>query len=111
LEIEEVPAFWEDRLFSDEGKFVPFQVGNVTFFGSNPCQRCVVITRNSETGESYPKFQKEFVSKRQESIPDWTNLSRFNHFYRLTLNTKVPATEAGKQLKIGDEILFPITNN
>jgi uncharacterized protein len=104
LEIEGVSAFWEDRLFANEGQFVPFQVGNVAFLGSNPCQRCVVITRNPETGESYPKFQKEFIAKRQETLPAWANLSRFNHFYRLTLNTRVPATEAGKELQIGDAV-------
>jgi uncharacterized protein YcbX len=104
LEIDGVPAFWEDRLFTDEDRFVPFQVGDVNFLGSNPCQRCVVITRNPQTGESYPQFQKQFILKRQETLPAWANSSRFNHFYRLTINTKVAASEENKQLKIGDAI-------
>jgi uncharacterized protein YcbX len=104
LELEGVPAFWEDKLFGDREQLVPFQVGDVLFEGSNPCQRCIVITRNPETGASYPQFQKTFIAKRQATIPAWTNLSRFNHYYRLTINTKVPASEAGKQLHIGSEV-------
>jgi uncharacterized protein len=104
LEIDGVPAFWEDRLFTDEGQFVPFQIGDVNFLGSNPCQRCVVITRNTQTGESYPKFQKQFILKRKETLPSWANSSRFNHFYRLTINTRVATSEVNKQLKIGDAI-------
>ncbi|MFO0542716.1 MAG: MOSC domain-containing protein, partial [Pseudanabaena sp.] len=30
--------------------------------------------------------------------------SRFNHCYRLALNTRIPLTEAGKILKIGDSV-------
>ncbi|MFB2876728.1 MOSC domain-containing protein [Floridanema aerugineum] len=104
LEINGVPPFWEDRLFGNEGEVVKFQIGEVIFEGINPCQRCIVPTRNSLTGESYPNFQKLFSEKRRETLPNWVNSSRFNHFYRLSLNTKIPASEAGKILRLGDEI-------
>jgi uncharacterized protein len=104
IEIGGVPPFWEDQLFADDGEIVQFKIGEVLFEGINPCQRCIVPTRNSQTGENYPNFQKLFSQKRQETLPSWVNLSRFNHFYRLSVNTKIPASEAGKMVQVGDEI-------
>jgi uncharacterized protein YcbX len=104
LEIDGVPAFWEDQLFGEVGQLVPFQMGDVVLNGSNPCQRCVVPMRDSLRGDRYPNFQKTFITKRQETLPEWTARQRFNHFYRLTVNTKVTASEAGKTIQIGDEI-------
>lgn len=104
IEIGGVPPFWEDQLFADAGEIVQFKIGEVLFEGINPCQRCIVPTRNSQTGESYPNFQKVFSQKRQETLPSWVKLSRFNHFYRLSVNTKITASEAGKMLRVGDEI-------
>lgn len=104
IEINGVPPFWEDQLFSNPKEIVQFQIGEVTFHGINPCQRCVVPTRNPFTGESYTHFQKVFSEKRQETLPSWVNPSYFKHFYRLSINTKVPASEAEKAIKIGDEV-------
>ncbi len=104
IEISGVPAFWEDRLFAEAGQTVDFQIGDVKFMGVNPCQRCVVITRDSQTGEAYPNFQKTFVTKRRETLPEWTERSRFNHFYRLAINTRLPASEEGKTIRVNDEI-------
>jgi uncharacterized protein len=86
LEIDGVPAFWEDRLFAENDSTRTFRIGNVIFEGINPCQRCVVLTRDSLTGKAYPHFQKIFTTKRQESLPNWVKISRFNHFYRLSVN-------------------------
>ena len=40
IEVEGVPAFWEDRLFGAKREQLPFQIGGVTFGGVKPCQRC-----------------------------------------------------------------------
>lgn len=104
LEIAHVPAFWEDKLFTQADKIVSFKVGEVLFFGVNPCQRCIVPTRHPDSGEAYPNFQKIFVQQRQATLPEWVNSSRFNHFYRLSVNTRLPASEAEKIIKVGDEI-------
>jgi uncharacterized protein len=37
-------------------------------------------------------------------LPTWAERSRFNHFYRLAINTIVPADQAGKIIRVGDEI-------
>jgi uncharacterized protein YcbX len=83
LEINDVEPFWEDRLFGKADCVVPFHLGNVQFAGVKPCQRCIVVTRDAITGKPYPHFQTMFVTKRKETLPKWTEASRFNHFYRL----------------------------
>ncbi|MCU0535003.1 MAG: MOSC N-terminal beta barrel domain-containing protein [Hydrococcus sp. Prado102] len=104
LEIDGVPAFWEDGLFAEAGQCVRFTVGDVLFEGINPCQRCVVPTRDTKTGEATANFQKIFLNKRRETLPKWTIPARFNHFYRLSVNTNVPASEVGKVVRVGDAI-------
>jgi uncharacterized protein YcbX len=105
LEIGGVPAFWEDRLFAEAGSVVPFRIGDVLFEGTNPCQRCVVPSRDPCTGEVFPHFQEILARKRKESLPSWSTPSRFNHFYRLSCNTRVPISEAGKGLCVGDQVV------
>ena len=104
LEFDATTAFWEDRLFGEPDVPVPFCVGKVQFLGINPCQRCPVPTRDPGTGDVYAGFQKTFVAKRRETLPEGVLRSRFNHFYRLTVNTRVPASEAGKVLRVGDAL-------
>lgn len=104
IEISGVPAFWEDRLFAETEETVNFQIGEVQFMGINPCQRCVVVTRDSKTGEAYPNFQKTFVTQRRTTLPEWAERSRFNHFYRLAINTQIPVSQEGKSIGIGDKL-------
>ena len=103
LEIGGTPPFWEDRLFSELGESVRFQIGDVVVEGVNPCQRCVVPSRDSMSGESMNDFQKVFIEKRKASLPPWANAARFNHFYRLAVNTRIVA-QAGKCFRIGDVV-------
>ncbi len=111
IEISGVPAFWEDRLFSTADRTVKFKVGEVEFMGVNPCQRCVVITRDPLRGKPYPSFQKTFISQRKNTLPEWTERSRFNHFFRLAVNTRLSPSEAGKIIEVGDECLVDVLLN
>ena len=107
LEINGVPAFWEDQLFSeDERGTVRFRIGDVQFDGSNPCARCPVPPRNPLTGENLDGFQKHFTQMRQAVLPAWSPRTRFDHFYRLSTNTRVAASERGKLLRAGDSVLL-----
>jgi len=99
-----VSAFWEDRLYAGEGQTVPFRIGDVLVQGVNPCQRCVVPPRNPLTGESIPGFQKTFAERRERTLPVWAERSRFNHFYRLSVNTRIPESETGKMIKVNDPV-------
>lgn len=104
LEIEDTEPFWEDCLFSETTSPLPFQIGDVSFEGVNPCQRCVVVTRDALTGQAYPGFQKVFITQRKEYLPDWAPASRFNHFFRLAVNTRVLPSPTNKILKQGDSV-------
>jgi uncharacterized protein len=99
-----VPTFWEDRLFAMDGQTVPFRIGDVLVHGVNPCQRCAVPPRNPLTGESIPGFQKTFAERRERTLPAWAERSRFNHFYRLAVNTRIPESETGKMIKVNDPV-------
>ncbi|MBE9028201.1 MOSC N-terminal beta barrel domain-containing protein [filamentous cyanobacterium LEGE 11480] len=100
LELSGVPAFWEDQLFGIAGVGKEFTIGDIKFHGINPCQRCIVPTRDSNTATPTQKFQKIFLQHRAASLPDSVNRDRFNHFYRLAVNTQIPASEAGKTLNL-----------
>jgi uncharacterized protein YcbX len=104
LELGGVPAFWEDRLYSTKGSLVRFRIGECLIDGNNPCQRCAVPPRDPFTGANNPQFAKIFAAKRQETLPAWAEKSRFNHYYRLAVNTIVPAETAGKILNVGDKV-------
>ncbi|MFB6142669.1 MAG: MOSC domain-containing protein [Halorientalis sp.] len=101
---DDLPAFWEDRLFADHGEAVPFEIGGVTFEGRNPCQRCVVPTRDPDTGEALAGFRETFVRRRRETLPEWTDSDRFDHPYRLMVNTVVPESAVGGTLQTGDAV-------
>ena len=102
--IKNVPAFWEDRLFGAPRTFLKFRAGPVNVEGTNPCARCVVPTRNPETSDEYERFQKTFAERRKETLPPWSAASRFDHFYRFCVNTRIHPGEAGKTLQVGDEV-------
>jgi uncharacterized protein YcbX len=106
LELGGGEAFCEDRLFGPPDERRPFQIGSVEFSGHNPCQRCVVPTRDPESGESTTGFQKRFMQLRTERLPEWADARRFNHFYCFAVNTSIPPSEVGKRLRVGDALAF-----
>jgi uncharacterized protein len=107
LEIDGVPAFWEDQLFGEnERSVIRFTIGEVHLEGSNPCARCPVPPRDPCTGVDLVGFQKHFIRQRESTLPAWSPRDRFDHFYRLSTNTRVPSTESGKQLGLHDPLTF-----
>lgn len=105
LELIGDQPFCEDILFGEPATLKPFDIGAVKFFGHNPCQRCVVPTRDPDTAKQVPEFQKKFMALRKETLPAWSNVKRFNHFYRFAINTSVPPSEVGKELRLGDTVI------
>ncbi len=103
LEVHGVCPFWEDRLYGAGDLARPFKIGNVHLAGTNPCQRCAVPTRDPATGIVWPEFAKEFSRHRGEQLPEWAARDRFDHFYRLTVNTR-PIT-AGTVIRVGDRVV------
>ncbi|WP_417377853.1 MOSC domain-containing protein [Gimesia sp.] len=106
LEFDGDLPFCEDRLYSAEDPPVQFQIGSVTFDGSNPCKRCVVPSRSPYSGDGDPQFMKTFIRKRAETFPAWGNRSLFQNMYRLAVNTRLPSSskDVSLRLHVGDSL-------
>lgn len=103
LEIDGVEAFWEDRLVAEGFGSVRFQIGEAELLGTNPCARCVVPSRDPHRGEPIRQFANAFARNREASLPVWAPAGRFDHFYRLAVNTR---RSGGRPctLRVGDEV-------
>ncbi len=97
-----VPAFFEDQLIGGGILFA----GDVSITGISPCPRCAVPTRNPKSGEILSGFAKLLTEMRRETLPAWANPNYFPHFYQLCLNTKIPESESGKFLNVGDKVIL-----
>jgi uncharacterized protein YcbX len=104
IELSSDVPFWEDCLFGDPASTVQFQIGAVRVFGVNPCQRCAVPARDPVTGAVTTDFQRVFAEQREKTLPPWAAKAHFNHHYRLTVNTRIPASEEGKTIRVGDAL-------
>ena len=106
LELTGGKPFCEDQLYDGPEELKDFRIGDVNFRGHNPCQRCVVPTRDPVGGEAIAGFQKKFMEMRQQTLPTWADVLRFNHYYRFAVNTSIPVSEAGKKLRVGEPVVF-----
>ena len=104
IEISGVPAFWEDKLFLEEGTAIEFKIGEVTLYGISPRARCVVPTRNPQTGELLHGFSKIFAQQRTQTLPRWSTLKDYGHAYYLSVDCYIPPTEFGKWIAVGEEL-------
>ncbi len=107
IEIDGVPPFWEDRLFRRSGEAVPFRIGHAEMLGINPCQRCIVPARDPVSGELDAGFALRFAELRQRTRPDWSNPDRFNHFFRVAINTRPTHMSPGTSIALGDHVTLP----
>lgn len=102
LEIDGLAPFEEDLLFAARGRPVRFRIGDVAFEGVNPCARCSVPSRDSRSGAvGDPQFAQKLAELRRRSLPAGVERSAFDHYYRLAVNTRIPAGEDGKLLSLG----------
>ncbi len=99
IEVEGVEAFWEDGLYGSS-----VQVGSVELYAVNPCQRCVVPSRDPMTGVDIPGFQRRFADQRRITLPAWARRAPFNHFYRFAVNTRVLRAGAERIIRVGDTV-------
>lgn len=104
IELEGVPAFWEDQLFGEPGSIRIFQIGDVKVGGVSPRARCTVPPHHTKTGQVITGFQKMFASKRAACLPDWSLLKQYGHYYHMAVDCHLPDSETGKVIRIGDEL-------
>lgn len=104
LTLEGGGPFWDDRLFGQPGQPVGFRVGELMFFGTNPCARCVVPSRDPDTASQLPNFSKAFALRRREALPPWAEPDAFDHHFRLAVNTRLYSPAAGGVIRVGDTV-------
>ena len=103
LVVTDVPAFWEDKLVTRDGR--RFRIGDTTLEGVKPVPRCVVPTRHPDTGETYDGFRETFVRRRRESLPEWTSPELFDgDLFSLMALTRVPQEQRAGTLAVGDSL-------
>lgn len=103
IEIDGVEPFWEDALYGGA-----LGVGAVEVQAINPCARCAVPSRDAATGEATPGFQKRFAELRRANFAGSASPALFDHYYRFTVNTRIAASQAGKVIRVGDEVNHPL---
>ncbi len=102
IEIGGVPPFWEDRLISADGATTT--AGPIKLVDAQPCGRCVVPTRDPDTGESIPQFRDRFVRRRRETLPEWTDETALDHFYSAMVIARIPQSHRGKSITVGNSV-------
>jgi uncharacterized protein YcbX len=104
LEIADWDSFWEDQLSGASGHGRRFKIGQADFYGRRVCQRCIVPARDADTGEAVAGFAKRFAQRREESLPKESPRDRFDHFYRIAINTSVASTPIDCTIRVGDSV-------
>ena len=107
IEIDDVPAFWEENLVRPHKVRVPFLVNQLLAEGVKPCPRCVVPSRNPDNGEMLRNFQKEFITLRKESLPDFSPLPDYGNYYQLSVSCVFRKNQQGQKFRFG-ELVIPV---
>jgi uncharacterized protein YcbX len=102
VEVGGVPAFWEDRFVGDDAP--AFEAGGVRFEGVTPCNRCVVPSRDPDTGEPVEGFRETFLAEREQTFPEWADWDAFDHYYAVMILARAPGLDGGETLAVGDDV-------
>jgi uncharacterized protein YcbX len=109
LEIGGCDAFWEDSLASPAPARRPpaepreFSIGEARFLATNVCKRCVVPSRDSQSGAVTACFRDAFEARRGRALRADVDASGWGHLYRLAINTR-PAAQSWT-LQVGQQVM------
>lgn len=110
LVVSNVPPFWEDRLVADPSHPGTVSIGGVRLSGSKPVPRCVVPTRDPETGQPAADFRRTFLERRRETLPAWADPDAYEHLYSLMVVTRVLDADRGATLSVSDAVVDPASS-
>lgn len=102
--VVDAERFWEDRLWASEDETVVFEIGDVQLHGVGCCARCVVPSRDPDTGEEIDGFQRTFVERREATLPEWATPGRLDHYFQVMALTRVHESQYGKSLALDAEV-------
>ena len=49
-------------------------------------------------------FARIFADRRRDNLPAWAPRSPFDHYYRLSVNTRLGFAQDGKTIRVGDRV-------
>jgi hypothetical protein len=102
IEVAALEPFGEDRWY---GGCIHVGAGQASWWANNPCARCAVPARDPFTGAvTPPGFQKRFADLRKANLPEWADRARFDHFYRLAVNTRPAFPDGGAKICVGERV-------
>lgn len=104
LEVGSETPFWEDRLVGERNGKIRFRIGQTNWQGRGICQRCAVPSRDARSGTVSRDFARTFSRSRQQTLPHWSPEDRFDHFYRLGINTALDSTNDSNIIRVGDRV-------
>ena len=102
--VVDAEPFWEDRLWAGDDEVVDFRIGDVEFEGVGCCARCVVPSRDPDTGAVIEDFQSRFVERREATMPAWADADALEHYYQVMALSRVHESEDGGTLSVGEEV-------
>ncbi len=102
VEVGGVLPFWEDQFLGEDAP--SFEIGGATFDGAQACARCVVPTRDPDTGEPIEGFRKRFIERREATLPEWVDESALDHPYTVMVISRVPEAGRGRSITVGDPV-------
>ena len=80
------------------------RIGRAELLATNICERCVVPTRDSHTGQPTERFVARFTSERAGTLPATSPRNRFDKFYRLAINMLVASNAGEQSLNVGEVV-------
>lgn len=104
LELDCELPFWEDQLVGPTESSRCFCIGATRWQGNGVCQRCAVPSRDSREATVTSRFAQHFSQRREESLPNWSPRERFDHFYRVAINTTLISMDNGDVIRLGDPV-------
>jgi uncharacterized protein YcbX len=108
IEIGGVPAFWEDAHYGGRCRIgasaADADGAGVALIMVNPCARCAVPSRDARTGEPIVGFQKRFAEQRRATLAPGVDVTPFDHYYRLAVNTRLVPASIGGAIRVGDPV-------
>lgn len=100
LVVAGVEPFWADRVASG----ATLRIGDVELIGTKSVPRCVVPTRDPDTGEVYEGFRETFIRNRKATFPDWADPDDFPGYFSLMAATHAPDAARGRSIAVGDPV-------
>ncbi|PSQ21565.1 molybdenum cofactor biosysynthesis protein, partial [Halobacteriales archaeon QS_9_67_17] len=74
------------------------------FEGARACARCVVPSRDPDTGEPIERFRQRFVERREATLPSWAPTDAFDHYFTVMLITRVPSASHADTVAVDDAV-------